>query len=55
MSRIDHIAELRAELAHCVLTKRERAQIEAELKSALLALAPSDDSTPEAACEAYAG
>jgi hypothetical protein len=28
----DQIQELRAELAHCVLTRRERAQVEAELQ-----------------------
>jgi hypothetical protein len=29
----DQIQELRAELARCILTRRERAQAEAELKS----------------------
>ena len=28
----DQIQELRAELAHCILTRRERAQAKAELK-----------------------
>ena len=42
MSPIDHIAELRAELASCLLTKRERAQLEKELMRAVAALAPSD-------------
>lgn len=31
----DHIAELRAELAGCILTRAERRQIEAELAAAL--------------------
>ena len=31
MFTIDHINELRAELAGCVLTRRERKQLEAEL------------------------
>jgi hypothetical protein len=31
MFTIDHINELRAELAGCILTKRERRQLEAEL------------------------
>jgi Tfp pilus assembly protein PilF len=35
MTNLDHIAELRMELASCVLTRRERAQIERELKAAL--------------------
>ena len=35
MTNLDHIVELRAELASCVLTRRERAQIERELKAAL--------------------
>lgn len=35
MTNLDHIAELRAELASCFLTRRERAQIVGELKSAL--------------------
>lgn len=35
MSNLDHIMELRAELASCILTRRERAEIERELKVAL--------------------
>lgn len=46
MSHVDHIAELRAELAHCLLTKRERAQLEAELRKALAARASSDRRIP---------
>ena len=39
MSIIDHVSDLRAELAGCVLTRRERAELEAELQKALRALA----------------
>ena len=46
MSHVDHIAELRAELAHCLLTKRKRAQLESELKKALVARASSDRLIP---------
>ncbi len=35
MTLDQHIAELRAELAHCILTKSERARIRAELEGAL--------------------
>ncbi len=35
MTLDQHIAELRAELDHCLLTKSERAQIRAELEAAL--------------------
>lgn len=38
MSIIDQVAELRAELVGSILTKRERAQLEAELREALAAL-----------------
>jgi hypothetical protein len=31
MFTVDHINELRAELAECIFTKAERAQLEAEL------------------------
>lgn len=37
MTKLDHIAELRAELENCILTKRERAQVQRELKRALAA------------------
>lgn len=47
MSPIDHIAELRAELAHSVLTKRERAEIEAELRKALAVRASGDRKASE--------
>lgn len=46
MSPIDHVAELRAELAQCLLTKRERAQLEAELRRALAARASGDRRVP---------
>jgi hypothetical protein len=46
MSLIDHIAELRAELAHCLLTRRERTQLEAELRMALAARASRDGRIP---------
>ena len=39
MTTIDHVAELRAELAGSTLTKRERAEAEAELREAIAALA----------------
>lgn len=39
MTTIDHVAELRAELAGSTLTKRERADAEAELREAIAALA----------------
>lgn len=39
MTNLDHIMELRAEPASCLLTRRERAQIERELKAALAAQA----------------
>lgn len=35
MTLLQHIEELRAELNGSILTRRERAQIEAELKAAL--------------------
>lgn len=38
MSIIDQVAELRAELAGSILNRRERAQLEAELREALAAL-----------------
>ncbi len=31
----DHIQELRAELADCIMTRRERADVEAELVTAI--------------------
>lgn len=34
MTLDQHVAELRAELAHCILTKTERAAIQAELGAA---------------------
>ena len=37
MFKIDHINELRAELAGCFFTKNERRQIEAELAALLAA------------------
>lgn len=46
MSPVDHIAELRAELAHCLLTRRERAQLEAELRRALAARDTNDRLVP---------
>lgn len=39
MTNLDHIMELRAELASCILTRRERAQIERELKAVMAAQA----------------
>jgi len=39
MTNLDHIMELRAELASCLLTRRERAQIERELNAALASYA----------------
>ena len=41
MTNLDHIMELRAELAAC-LCRRERAQIERELKAALAARAEAE-------------
>lgn len=38
MSIIDQVAELRAELASSILSRRERAQLAAELREALAAL-----------------
>ncbi len=46
MSHIDHVAELRAELAHCLLTKRERARLEAELRRAIAARASRNRPIP---------
>ena len=42
MTNLDHIMELRAELASC-LCRRERAQIERELRAALTAQAKAED------------
>jgi hypothetical protein len=38
MSIIDHISELRAEIAGCLMTAEERASLEAELYAALRTL-----------------
>lgn len=45
MTDLDHIMELRAELAAC-LCRRERAQIERELKAALEAQAEAKPTLP---------
>lgn len=39
MTNLDHVIELRAELASCLLTRRERAQIKRELKAAMTSYA----------------
>ncbi len=39
MSIIDHVSELRAELAGAILTPQERAELEAELAAAVRTLA----------------
>ena len=39
----DHIAELRAELAGCILTRAERRAIEAELAAALAEAAATEE------------
>ena len=50
----DHIQELRAELRGCTMTRRERAQVQAELANAITAQAELDrafDSALETLCE----
>ena len=42
MTLYDHIQELRAELANCIMTPAERASIEIELAEALAAQAQLD-------------
>ena len=49
----DHIQELRAELRGCVMTRRERAIIEAELARAIAQHAELDRAT--GACFRHAG
>ncbi|WP_342153465.1 hypothetical protein [Methylorubrum sp. SB2] len=45
MSIIDHISDLRAELAGSILTRQERAMLEAELAAALAARAETSRAT----------
>lgn len=55
MMHLDHIEELRAELTHSILTRRERAKIERELKAALAARnAENEPAHPEGFGEALA-
>jgi hypothetical protein len=42
MALYDHIQELRAELRGCIMTRRERAAIKAELAAAIAALKEHD-------------
>lgn len=48
MSIIDHISDLRAELAGSILTRQERARLEAELAAALAARAETSRATRKA-------
>ena len=52
MTNLDHSEELRAELNHGILTRRERAQVERELKAALAHQALIEGSRPEMLDEA---
>ena len=54
MSIIDHVAELRAELSGSMLTKRERADPEAELRAALAALVRATNTVDRPETEAIA-
>lgn len=47
MSMIDHVSELRVELAGSILTPQERAMLEAELAAALAALTSTSTAPSE--------
>lgn len=51
MTHLDHIAELRAELAQCILTRDERAQIESELRAALAARLAKGEQAPNGSAD----
>ena len=51
MFTVDHINELRAELAECVFTQAERARLKAELAALIAEREAAEQADPDAALE----